>query len=1159
MSDLSTAKLPAPSPLVLRDEFVNLIHGELLGPAGGPQEKVYEADILDRYVVGLLAPRGAAPPTTPADEQGEFAQAGAGGEDGDAEQVAPSENIAGTPGDEGPRPDQQPEQIQGLRLMPSAIGLTFVTDRNAADLEVTVKWGIYKREQEQGPEQKVSFWQRYSFLATTVVPVAHLDGWTWSPDPERPEIRVRAQARIWADGLTITLYLVNGQLEPKKRRAEAWLFQPEVSVRAVDGSAAFIKRNLPDGLNPRAAEDRAIWMRHRKQREFAVGHGVGVHAEPSADNWRRATQVATRIVPAFEVERVEPPPVEDLLADMDVLSTLSRGQFADALQPLTQAYADWLEARGDDLREGRDELGHWPDEADGALNDAQQAMMRIQAGIELLDENEQAAAAFRFMNEAMALQRIRTLYAADVRRGEAPDLNVLDVPVNRSWRPFQMAFILINLPALTDPTHPERSGDNAVADLLWFPTGGGKTEAYLGLTAFTLAIRRLQGTVGEYAGGAGVAVLMRYTLRLLTLQQFQRSTALIAACEVIRRRDPSVWGIEPFRIGLWVGQSSTPNYTDNSHEAVEKLRTGGYVNKGTPAQLTHCPWCGSEIDPGRNIRVETFGQGRARTFQFCSDKLGLCPFSERQSPDEGLPILVVDEEIYRRLPSLLIATVDKFAQMPWKGQIEMLFGRVTGYCPRHGYVSPEIEDDTRHNARGNFPAVVQQPVGHLRPPDLIIQDELHLISGPLGTLVGLYETAVDALSSWQLNGTTVKPKIIASTATVRRAREQVRGVFARDVSIFPPPGLDADDSFFAVKQEKSDDAPGRLYLGICATGLRFKSVMIRVYVAAMAAAQSLYKRYGEAADPYMTLVGYFNSIRELGGMRRVMDDTINSRLRRMERRGLANREIYFYTVDELTSRKNASEIPRTLNNLERPYDPAPKGNRLDAILATNMISVGVDVPRLGLMVVANQPKTTAEYIQATSRVGRRHPGVVITVMHWARPRDVSHYERFEHYHSTFYQQVEALSVTPFAPRALDRALSGVLVSAVRQASHDYNPNKGASRLRSVDESVKNAVALIQNRASQVTNDPMRQELLGEMLTTRIKAWISSAKRPGSKLGYEMSQDGKTLGLLHHPSGQDWDLFTCLNSLREVEPNVNLILNDHGMDSGVSEDDDAKPA
>jgi len=357
---------------------------------------------------------------------------------------------------------------------------------------------------------------------------------------------------------------------------------------------------------------------------------------------------------------------------------------------------------------------------------------------------------------------------------------------------------LLNLPSVTDLHHKDRSHETrAIADLLWFPTGGGKTEAYLGLAAYTMALRRLQGDIGGRSAEHGVAVLMRYTLRLLTLQQFQRATTLICACEVIRREDPKKWGEAPFRIGLWVGMRATPNTTEQAQEAIANAHGRGTGGSGTPAQLTTCPWCGTAIDPGKHIKVYSGMSTKNRTIMYCGDPMGnRCPFTRRQSPDEGIPALVVDEEIYRNPPTLMIATVDKFAQMSWKGAVQMLFGQVNGFCTRHGFRSPEIKDRRSHPRSGSLPAAKTVPHPLLRPPDLIIQDELHLISGPLGSMVGLYETAVDVLCSWTVDGKKIRSKVIASTATIRRAKDQVKKLFLRELSVFPPNGTEIADNFF---------------------------------------------------------------------------------------------------------------------------------------------------------------------------------------------------------------------------------------------------------------------------------------------------------------------------------------------------------------------------
>jgi len=493
--------------------------------------------------------------------------------------------------------------------------------------------------------------------------------------------------------------------------------------------------------------------------------------------------------------------------------------------------------------------------------------------------------------------------------------------------------------------------------------------------------------------------------------------------------------------------------------------------------------------------------------------------------------------------------------------VQMLFGRVDGYCTRHGYRSPEIEDTDSHRRRQHLDTARTIPTDHLRPPDLIIQDELHLISGPLGTLVGLYETVVDELCNWKLDGKTVRPKVIASTATIRQAQKQVTNLFMRQVRIFPPSAIDASDNFFSKQRPSSPESPGRMYVGICAPGTRIKTTLLRVYVAYMAAAQKLYEDYGKDADPWMTLVGYFNSLRELGGMKRLAEDTVRTRLRQMEKRGFPNRYIDSWTIEELTSRKSATDIPKILDHLDVIFDPLAEEVRrakteksiklkrpLDMVLATNMISVGVDVSRLGLMVVASQPKATAEYIQATSRVGRAFPGVVVTVYNWARPRDLSHYERFEHYHATFYQQVEALSVTPFSKRALDRGLTGVLVSYLRLQDEEFNSNESAGQVKKPHPAIAAAFDAISQRASMVEGDTKVGDFVRQLMDKRLDLWEKSTQQEehGAVLGYQKGGP-RTVPLLLKPEDADWTPFTCLNSLRDVEPGVRLILKDHSMD------------
>jgi hypothetical protein len=1142
---------PARKPRDVRAELEDLVIKDLLGPAGGADEEVDETRVSDRYLVGILSPRrtvvrAAESDTLASDEGGTM-------EDGSADDLAlPMDSLA-----------------------PAAIGLTCTVEGACTTLQLTARWGRYSREKsatattDKGNPKSV--WKRYPMGGQPVtVPLAEGDIPAQPADPSQPDVVVRGRARRLGGDWVVSLFLVNAQLTVGKRpKDDELLFQPELEVSVPGGAAVFHKRRQQ--ATGASDEQLRLDMIYRRHVEFASGHGVAVEATVEPGSPQKAVRLCTRVTPTYEVPMTTPPTAADnpalaaVLLDMQALAEAEDAALFTSLRALTAAYGEWAVRNQSRVEAKADGLDAFEATARQALADCREAQSRIEAGIYLLETDPQALRAFRFANRAMWQQRVHALHSERRRAGGQQTLADLDVPENRSWRPFQLAFVLLNLPGVTQLDHADRSDSAAaIADLLWFPTGGGKTEAYLGLTAYTLALRRLQGVVDGRLGHAGVAVIMRYTLRLLTLQQFQRATALVCACEVIRRADTATWGAEPFRIGLWVGQRTTPNSLEDAHESVLRSHGAGR-GTGSPLQLTNCPWCGSDIKAAQDVAVETYQRGRARVFTFCGDTLGRCDFSRAKAPDEGLPVVTVDEEIYRRLPALLIATVDKFAQMPWNGKTQMLFGQVDGYCPRHGFTSPCLDDASSHPARHGFGAVKRVDHGPLRPPDLIIQDELHLISGPLGSLVGLYETAVDQLCTWTVNGRAVRPKLIASTATVRQAREQMRSLFLRDVRVFPPQGLDVEDNFFSVQRPPGDAYPGRRYIGVAAFGRRLKLALIRVYVAYLSAGQTLFLRYGKPVDPWMTLLGYFNSMRELGGMRRLVDDDVRSRLRDMDLRGLAKR--HSPNLEELTSRKASTEIPALLDRLEVQHDPAlpPHAKRqpgqsspypLDVVLATNMVSVGVDIKRLGLMVVAGQPKGTSEYIQATSRVGRnaQAPGLVCTVYNWARPRDLSHYERFGHYHATFYQHVEALSVTPFAARAVDRGLSAILAALVRLPGGTYNPNQAAGQVDRTAALVQAAAAAIMRRAEEVTQSSAEGQKVLRQLNKRLDRWVREAapKPGGARLGYQAERDGLTRALLQKPGLGEWDDFTCLGSLRDVEPSVNLLLDDRPLDDGYGQ-------
>ncbi|MFJ1731266.1 DISARM system helicase DrmA [Streptomyces sp. NPDC088254] len=1148
--------LSAPTPQQLRDKLAELVVRDLLGPTGNEPEEL-AGNPLDHYIIGRLAPGGVR------DEDGATLRTV-----GKVVEPETLEEPGMAPEQEPEAGDPEPSAPAMPSLHPSTLGLTLRVERQVQELTVDCAWARYERGDSEIEGNPKRVWHRVP--CSGAVTVKLVEG-KLAPQAvhvrDFPHIVVRGRARLHEGSWLVSLFLVNGQ--ENKPGSTHWMFQASMSVAGAPDTAPFLPRRSAE-QQPGSSQDerRSLAMTYRFHPEFAVGHGTGVHAETDPANARRAVRLSTTATPSYEVPHTDVPDprrdprdedlpeLRDLVLDMSELSRLEIPPLRAALLPLVEGYRSWIERQRQSVDDPAAGLDAYRAEAMENMRLAGEAAERIQAGIDLLRDDPDALHAFRFANRAMWHQRVHTMAAGDRRRSPTTSLEeavqVRDLPENRSWRPFQLAFLLLNLPSLADPAHHERTdGRGALADLLWFPTGGGKTEAYLGLTAFTLAIRRRKPHLGGLDAEHGVAVIMRYTLRLLTIQQFQRAAALICACEAIRREEPDRWGRNPFRIGLWVGGRVTPNTTDQASDWVKERKKdkgySGFGRMGSPHQLTSCPWCGAKMEAGRDITVEPTLR---RTFITCPDAYE-CPFGAAAfglpAEEQGLPILVVDEEIYRHPPSLVIATVDKFAQLPWKGETQALFGQVSRRCTRHGYVTPSAVDaeweSAGHPTSNGHPAASTVDAVRVRPPDLIVQDELHLISGPLGSLTGLYETAVDRLSTWNPEPErAVRPKVIASTATVRRADRQIHDLFARRTAVFPPSGLNADDTFFARRRDP-EETPGRRYVGICAQGVRTKSVAIRVFVAQLAAAQHLYETYGasELTDPYMTLVGYFNSLRDLGGMRRLVEDDVSARLLRADRRGLAARRIG--EPAELTSRMASDAIPDILEKLDISFGRRPKGSPrpIDVLLATNMIAVGVDVSRLGVMVVNNQPKSTAEYIQATSRVGRRAPGLVFTVLNWARPRDLSHYETFESFHATIYQHVEALSVTPFADRAVDRGLTGVLASLVRNLKPDYNPNRGAQWVDRRGEVVSHAVRSLELRARDVLDDRHVVDEVRTRLDARLDYWEQKRRAPGAVLGYRAARrQGDVAPLLLEPDSGPWRLMTCPTSLREVEPPIRLI-------------------
>jgi hypothetical protein len=1164
----------------VREELESLVERELLGPWDGADEELPPGVIpSERYILGKLVP-------APSDAPGQITDAETASSATTDEDLPELADDAGTDVDpDDPDAAPAPAAIRTRRMAASALGLSFQVADDVDALTVEASWGRYERaasEHQETPTGRPStVWRRRPMGGPVEIPLTEPATGDEEPDSEQEQVRIRWNVRHLPGRRVVEIFLLNAQPELQETPDLNRLFQAQLRVTALDGQrAVFLGHNDPD-LQAKQASDperRRLDLLHRRARLYAHGRQCAVDAKVR-DEEARAWELTTTCFPTAEVELVEPGDPETMPGielDMSRLGSLdlSPDALQRSLRPLVTGFRAWLDQQERRIADDP-EIQLYADTAAPAIGTARQIADRLGRAIELLRDDGVAREAFRFANQAMAMQRVRSELAR--LRPARPEASVaelvreLDRPDVRSWRPFQLAFVLLCLPGLANPDHPDalRGVDDAEVQLLFFPTGGGKTEAYLGLTAFTLAIRRLQGVVGEgdeaRDGTDGVAVLMRYTLRLLTAQQFQRATTLICACELLRKErlagGDQRWGDVPFRIGLWVGLTVTPNsYDEAKQQIIDAAGQDGQV--GGLLQLATCPWCASQLHLGRDYHAD---DARRRVILHCSDPDGRCEFTPRHSPDEGIPAVVVDEEVYRLVPSLIIGTVDKFAQLPWRAATGQLFGVVSSQCPRHGYRhadNPSWCKTGRHNATTRLPAVNATNVMRLRPPDLVIQDELHLISDALGSMVGLYEAAIDRLCSRVDSGKVVRPVLVASTATVRRAGAQVREVFGRDLTVFPPQVIDAGETFFSTRVTPSADRPGRRYRGILAPGERLTSLEIRVMTALLEYGQHLFNKYGSAADPYMTVVDYFTSTRELAGMRRLVEDDVSERLNRQAALEQRRRP----DVSELTSRMASGKITQSLADLDRIFEPfhdstqgidalraLRKSNKaewdrvyrparpIDVLLATSMLQVGVDVPRLGLMLVTGQPKNMAEYIQATSRVGRdrRRPGVVFTIYQWSRPRDLAHFEHFGYDHATFGLSVEGLTTTPFSERALDRGLAGMLVASLRHSGVSSQSNSSAQNISLNGPMVDAILDALRDRVERATS-PEHAHHVRQRARHLLDTWFTKRTTlPVGTLGYEKGVD--ITGLLREPDDPPWEMWSAPMSLRDVEPEVLLQL------------------
>jgi len=733
-------------------------------------------------------------------------------------------------------------------------------------------------------------------------------------------------------------------------------------------------------------EDPLGSLLYHETKILAIGKNVGV-------DWsQEGSLVQTDWIPSTEIPKMFSPSLPGI-PEMDTLCNFdSKENVISSLKIFLENYRNWI----DECENSDNE--HWTKvrakgleaQLETNLRTAKETAQRIEASLEMLSTNREAWKAFVLMNRSIQQSQMCPLVIE--RRGRS----------GFNWRPFQIVFILLNLRGLTrigsTPIAPE---ERDILDLLWFPTGGGKTEAYLGLIAYSAFLRRIQGEEVP----ATVAI-MRYTLRLLTMQQGERATRLIIAMNRVAAKE-RLSGVR-FTVGMWIGNKTSPGTKQNARKTLEMLFLGQSVGgRANPAQLPSCPWCGSEFseeDAEVNYRLISPESGKA------FDLVCTNPYCDIY--EEPLPYSCIDEEVYEHPPTLLISTVDKFARMSSKPEASVFIGKATNQSP----------------ARKN-------------PPDLIILDELHLLSGPLGSIAGLWEAALQSLmGDW-------KPKYIAATATIRGAEKEVKTMFGRDLRIFPPPAASIKDNHFAQEIEinEGDDKRGRIHLGLLAPMTTARMGYYGPMASILQSSQHFSEAHDEVhTDPWWTVISYFNSRKEMAAAHNMLGDQVQIKLHNIANLRREESRNTDFTLDELHGSRKPSELKMAMQQLEIKYGD---GNiPLDVLQTTNMFQVGIDIDRLGIMVLTGQPYSNAEYVQASGRVGRQVPGLVLTTLRGSKPRDLSFYENHQTFHHRLYANVEAGSTTPFSPAVLDRVMRSIVMLLARVGNSDLRANDKIRKL-----------------------------------------------------------------------------------------------------------------
>jgi hypothetical protein len=859
-------------------------------------------------------------------------------------------------------------------------------------------------------------------------------------------------------------------------------------------------------------EDKMLDYLFRNKLAYGIGHNASCTWENCEQNEKKPNWIKTTFIPSYSVksQSTETDKIANEILNIKNLSLFGneKKQVISNLHKIANAYLTWINDERENTKSN--EFG------EKNIQKCKEIHQRIVKGIQLLSQDNNAYKSFQLANTAIYIQMFQSEwhfikkdgYEVFERNGNLQlsfnDYANATFPNGKqepTWRPFQLAFILQCIPSFIE----ENSIDKDLVDLLYFPTGGGKTEAYLAVSAFLIFWRRLTFPK-QYDG---VNIIIRYTLRLLSAQQFERATKLILACEFIRQHQKDL-GNEKISIGFWIGNATIPNSIDKAKfkytKLLEKLNDRRFDGKKAinPFQLTNCQWCNSKIISRINETDVTYSVGHRINKHLQSHCLNSkCNYNETKG---GLPIVLVDDDIYHKPPTVLFGTVDKFAALAWKEDSTTLF-----------------------NYREN------------RKPELIIQDELHLLNGPLGSLVGLFENVILSLCTTENQ----KPKIIASTATIKNVEEQIKGLYGREARIFPQYATNSDDTFFSKTLEESK----RKYIGILPTGKTTVMTNLQLLSALLYARLEIWEQSADKkdADQFWTLLSYFKSLKEIGRFSNKISSELKPIVQQLQVRRLKNFEPYAYNYWklsyrnlELTSRIPNERIKKNLDKLEIQFDGNLKDHKAyDLVLATNMISVGLDVGRLGIMVMNGMPPNTAEYIQASSRVARKNEGLVATMFDPFNTRDLSYFEDFVQFHKTFYKQVEPLSVTPFADSALDKMLFTLMVAYFRHKMNFAANNMASAFIQ------MNVKTQLQNQFPELfRNHPfVAQEFANIILKIEnfIQSWQYRIDAVNDLKFFWYQHPKESLMKSVQDKRNEDDVLVAMQSMRNVEPNAEVFI------------------